>query len=405
MTTSVSVTQAPCHHTFGSFSTVSDSYIKNILMNSKPKSCSLDPIPTQLVKQCFDVLTSPITKLINVSLASGKFPTALKKGVVRPSIKKQNIERELYENYRPITNIAFLSKTLERVVFSQLTNYLQENDLLAKFQAAYRCFHSTETALLRVFNDILRAVDNNQEVVLIMLDLSSAFDTIDHTMLVERLHQRYGVCGTALKWFESYLLNRTQTVKIKEVESTNKTLLFGIPQGSVLGPLRFSLFFAPLEDLILAHGLQLMVYADDTHVICELCTKDILIWCTSNGLMCNPSKTETVHFTSRFSSYHELPALIINGFHTQSKPAVRNLGVTMDSHLQLTIHVNNICKSASFAIRNIGRIRKHLEKETCERLVHAFVSSKLDSCNSVLLGLPDREISKLQRIQNTAAIG
>ena len=120
--------------------------------------------------------------------------------------------------------------------------------------------------LHRVFNDLLSAIDNKQEVVLVMLDLSAAFDTTDHELLLQRLQQRYGICGTALNWFRSYLSNRTQSVRIQDIDSSAKTMLYGVPQGSVLGPLLFSLFFAPLESVIRAHELNAMMYADDTQL-------------------------------------------------------------------------------------------------------------------------------------------
>ena len=134
-------------------------------------------------------------------------------------------------------------------------NSLIYNHLLAKQQSAYRHFHSTETALLHVFNDILSAIDKKWEVhvALVMLDLSAAFNTIDHKLLLQRLQHQYGICGTVLNWFRSYLSNRAQSVRIQDIDSSAKTLLYGVPQGSVLGPLLFWLFFAPLEDVIRTH--------------------------------------------------------------------------------------------------------------------------------------------------------
>ncbi|KXJ21300.1 putative RNA-directed DNA polymerase from transposon X-element [Exaiptasia diaphana] len=253
-----------CLTSFSEFSVVSNEYIYKLVLNSKPKSCKLDPVPTYLIKEVIDVLSSTLTSLINTSLSSGVFPTLLKKGLIHPSIKKHSLDCEVYSNFRHISNVAFLSKTVERVAATQDLNYLESNGLMAKFQSAYRCFHST--ALLRVFNDMLTAIDQQQEVVLVLLDLSSAFDTIDHEALISRLQCRYGISGTALKWFRSYLIGRSQQVAIKDSLSQEKNLQFGVPQGSVLGPLLFSLFFAPLEDVILAHGLSVMTYADDTVV-------------------------------------------------------------------------------------------------------------------------------------------
>ena len=336
---SVTIDQPPCQFALNEFATMmTEASIKDTILHSKPKSCVLDPIPTQVVIQsaeAAEALTGPITGLINASLSSGVFSMPLKKGVIRPSIRKQTADHELFSSYRPITNIPFLSKTLERVVATQTINYLIGNHLMAKLQSAYRRFHSTETALLRVLNDILSA---KQEVVLVMLDMSAAVDTIDHELLLQRLQHRYGICGTVLNWFRSYLSNRTQSVRIQEVDSSDKILLYGVPQGSALGPLLFSLFFALLEDVILAHGLDAMMYADDTQLYIaigssdqrpivltklELCNNDIMIWCTSTGLACNPDKTEIVHFTSRFSNSQDIPVININGCTIPPKPEAR----------------------------------------------------------------------------------
>ena len=157
---------------------------------------------------------------------------------MQPLIKKRTLDCEEFSNYRSITNIAFLSKTIERAAAAQTLNYFTKNNLLAKF-------HSTETALLRVCNDNLQAIDEGQEVVLVLLDLSSAFDTIDHKVLLDRLRTRYGFSGTVLDWLKPYLSNRTQSVKTGKDLSAESEVRYGVPQGSVLRPLLFSLFFLP----------------------------------------------------------------------------------------------------------------------------------------------------------------
>lgn len=263
---SVTVDSARCQSSFLEFAPVSETYVCELLGKSPAKSCLLDPVPTCILKQDLDLYVPPITTIINASLTAGVFPSSLKKGIIFPSLKKSETDQEEFHSYRPITNIAFMSKSLERVASTQTTSYLLENGLFAKFQSAYRMFHSTETAMLRVTNDILCDIDSGREVVLVLLDLSAAFDTIDHTILLERLQHRYGIGDTVLAWFRSYLSNREQSVVVRNVVSSSKTLQYGVPQGSVLGPLLFSMYFSRLEDLIKAHGINCIMYADDTQL-------------------------------------------------------------------------------------------------------------------------------------------
>ena len=197
-----------------------------------------------------------------------------------------------------------------------------------------------------------------------------------------------------------------------------QTLIYGVPQGSALGPLLFALYFAPLEDIIKAHELDVMVYADDVQLYIsispidgqslssskiEVCVKDFLIWRTKNMLSCNPSKTKILQLLSRFSQTDSPPTpLLVGRDMIVPVPVARDLGIT-NKHLTLHQHINNVSKSGSYANRNIGRIRKYLNNKDCEKLVRAFVTPRLDCCNSILYGLPDSELAKLQRIQNTAA--
>ena len=327
------------------------------------------------------------------------------------------MDKEVLKNYRPISNLPFLGKVIERIVAMQLKHYLIENGLYTTNQSAYRPHHSTETAMLRVSNDINLALDNHQEIVLVMLDLSSAFDTIDHSILLERLETRFGLRNTALAWIASYLSNRTQSIVINHTKSGPSDLVYGVPQGSVLGPLLFSLYVAPIEEIICQHDLQSMIYADDTQMYLvarrtdqpsrvsklELCAKDIIQWMTNNKLMCNSSKTEVIHFSSRYLHREPIEMVNINGTEIKTTSNVRDLGVTLDQCLTMSSHINTLCKSASYALKRIGNIRNYLDLPSTEKLIHAFITTKLDYCNSLLYGLPDKDISKLQRIQNSAA--
>ena len=214
--------------------------ILKIIKNSPTKSCSLDPLPTWLLKKT-DTLLPTITQIINKSLTSGTFPTSFKSALVLPLLKKTNLDTEVLRNYRPVSNLQYTSKVLEEVVAAQLTSYKRKHDLYEKKQFAYRCYHSTETALLKVLNDLLVAMYKSCGVFLVLLDVSAAFDTIDHDILIKRPHDNLGLSGTALAWINSYLRGRSQSVVINGTKSEPADLHYVVPQGSVLGPIPLNL--------------------------------------------------------------------------------------------------------------------------------------------------------------------
>ena len=240
------------------------------------------------------------------------------------------------------------------------------------------------------------------------------FDTIEQTTLLKRLASRYGINGTASEWIKSYMTDRTQSVCVKDAQSDNVPLVYGVPQGSVAGPLLFTLYSAPLQDIITCHGIDNVVYADDTQLYLtfdpedcdaalkkmEACIADVRSWCSSNKLVLNDKKTELLHFSSQFRKATSQPTLVIGDSVVSPSSHARNLGVIMDSSLCMGNQVNSVCKSALFAIRKIGQIRQYLDNKTTETLVHAFVTSRLDSVNSLLFGLPQCELMKIQRVQN-----
>ena len=415
---SVDIPTQLCSNMLMNFSPITPKTTRDIIMNSSTKSCVLDPLPTCILKECLDVLVIPITNIINSSLLSGQVPSILKTARVTPIIKKPTLDPEVLNNYRPISNIPYLVKTIERVVAQEIHSHLTINNLYSEIQSAYRKHHSTETALLRVQNDILEALDHGYEVILVLLDFTAAFDTIDHSILLTRLEGRFGISGNARKWLASYLEDRTQFVSVNNLDSKTSTVKCGVPQGSVLGPLLFSLYIVPMEDLFRAHGINAMVYADDTQLYLvlkpdnrtssinkiEKCVQDIKAWTINNKLTLNDGKTEIIHIYSNFRKpAPTCPDIYIGNVTITPKCEVRDLGVIIDKHLSFKSQINNVCKSAFFALHNIRKIRKYLDNHSTERLIHAFISSRIDNCNSLFYGLPAAEIAKLQRVQNAAA--
>ena len=185
------------------FHKVREADISHFMKHSPSKSCSLDPIPTHLLLNC-ETIVSPLTKLINLSLSTGIVPKSFKHALVTPLVKNSKLDPNSLSSYRPISNLLYSSKLLERCVSKQLNSYLSSHALYETYQSAYRPLHSTETALLRVQNDILSSIDKKEITVLVLLDLSSAFDTVDHAILLNRL-KNIGLTGIVLDWFSSYL--------------------------------------------------------------------------------------------------------------------------------------------------------------------------------------------------------
>jgi len=224
-------------------------------------------------------------------------------------LKKPGADQTDVNNYRPISNLTFMSKIVERLVCQQLVSFLEENKLLPNLQSAYRKHHSTETVLLKVVLDILQAADSGQVSLLCLLDLSAAFDTVDHNVLIDRLQKSYGLNGTVLSWIQSFVHDRTQSVVVGGEMSTKSEVKCGVPQGSVLGPILFLLYTADVLLIAERHGFQAHSYADDTqlyfHCIpgtsCSDCVKRIVAciaemeqWMSSNYLRLNTDKTQFI---------------------------------------------------------------------------------------------------------------
>ena len=364
-----------------------------------------------------DVLLPVPTTLINRSLREGCFPTCYKEAVVRPLIKKPSADPEECTSFRPVSNLAFVSKILEKVVASQLKWHLCENDLEETLQSAYRQNHSCETALLKVHNDITRAVADNKVVALVLLDMSAAFDTVDHTKMLSILHQ-LGICSTALDWIASYLADRQQRVLIGDSRSDPQPLNCGVPQGSVLGPLLFTIYTSSLSKIIRQHLQGFHFYADDIQLYVEAtpdelpsaihtletCIVSVRSWLCSHQLMLNSSKTEFMLISSKRISHNLNDIHLHVGEHSiHSVERVKNLGVTMDHHATMKQHVSSVCRAAFAQLRAINRIKRCLDFQSLEIIMHAFVSFRLDYCNSVLAGINQHLITRLQRVQNAAA--
>ena len=400
-----------------SFKPTTSSEVMSIINKSSKSTCSLDPIPTSLLHDVLPTLAPVIADLVNAVLATGVFPAQLKSAIVLPLLKKVGSDPDVLKNYRPVSNLAFISKIIEKVVAARLIEHLSSNGLMDQYQSAYRKGHSTQTALVRVHDDIVSAVDKGCGVCLILLDLSAAFDTVDHTILCTFLENHIGLGGHALDFFKSYLADRTQCVSVKGVMSEMIRLIYGVPQGSVLGPIEFCIYTLPLSAILKHYKIDYHIYADDTQIYCSFdaesldevlgsldnCISDIRSWMITNN-----SKLMTVRLNS-FSSHHlgqkftKDIQITIGQSNISPSSTCKSLGVMLDDHFAMDAHISNICRSTHFHIRNIGAIRDLLTISAAAKMVHSLVTSRVDYCNALLLGVPDYKIKRLQRMHNIAA--
>ena len=393
--------------------------IFSLLCKLPPKSCPLDPVPTILLKDCAFTFAPIISQIVNLSIDQATVPSVLKTALIRPLLKKPSLDHECLKNYRPVCNLPFLFKILERVVFSRLSDYLLEYNLFDPSQSAYRPHHSVETLLINVSSFILQEMDSGSVTAMVLLDLSSAFDTVDHDILVNTL-ESLGIQGQALEWFKSYLSCHTQSVILNGFTSSSRPLGCGVPQGSVGGPTLFSIYLTGLQKIFQRHSVHYHLYADDIQIFVsfpphqikasqtlrnlENCIADIDAWMKSNSLQLNRSKCEFMLFGSKLQlSKLDIVSISISGNDIPLSSACRNLGVMLDSQMSMSNQITSMCKSVRYQLRNIGFIRKYLTRSATEKLVHSLISSRLDFGNGLLYNIPNSQIAKLQKLQNAAA--
>ena len=342
----------------------------------------------------------------------------MKSGIVTPLLKKPGLDVSDFKNFRPITNLSTVSKLLERLALSRLKPHIAACPNFCPLQSAYRGSHSTETALVKIVDDILAASDSGSVVALIGLDISAAFDTISHATLLRRLESEFGISGTVLQWIASYLSDRSVCVSLGSSKSAAVTVRSGVPQGSVLGPILFTTYIAPVGRLIEKHGLFYHKYADDTQLYTALChsagsgleclsrcTHELQLWYWSNDLLLNPDKSEVTFFGTRPRLQRtSLPTHVtVAGSSVAVSDVLKSLGVKLDSMLTFDAHVNDVVRSCNYHIRALRHLHSLLSRDTANTIACSIVGSRLDYCNSLLFGAAQKTLDKLQRVQNNLA--
>ena len=338
-----------------------------------------------------------LTYIFNSSLASGNFSQCFKSPLVTPILKKMCLDRNGLNNNRPVSNLCFIANILEKLILSQISSYLNSHNLYNTCRSAYRHGHSTETALLKVVNDMFLSLNKGNMSVLALLDISSAFDTIDHPILVHSLHTDFGFTDTILQWFSSYLTDRTHYVSLFNHCSAFAPVHSGVPRGSVLGPIFLTMYIKPLSAFIDSHSIIHNSFADDLQLqmsappnrISELphsiqsCISDVKAWASVKMPKLNDNKTELVLITSKRNKHlHNLPTSItIGNAQIPFKQIVKNLGFTLDCHLTMNAHVSNIAQTCYFELRRLASIRIFLTSTATATLVSAFVLTRNYYCN------------------------
>lgn len=349
----------------------------------------------------------------------GQFCRHWKIALVRPLLKKVGLEL-VSSNYRPVSNLPFISKIVEKCMLLQFNKHCEDNQLLPDYQSAYREGYSCETSLLRLHNDILWNMEKGMVTAHVICDLSAAFDTVSHETLLHVLEKRFGVHRDSLRWFDSYLRPRSLRVTVGDSLSAEMNLSVSVPQGSVAGANIFTTYSSTLDDVV-PKKLNLNGFADDHSIRTafdpkdkesipavktelEEAMSDIKEWMNKVRLKMNDSKSEFILYSSnRIHVPTGLESLNVNGTEVSNSSVVRLLGAWLDKELNMKHHVKMKAKSASMNLQRLKKIRPFLTQDAAKTLVVSLVLSHLDYANSLLMGLPSSTIKILQKIQDLAA--
>lgn len=374
-------------------------------------SCGSDNISLRFIKESLPVIIPYLTCIINSSIATGNFPESWKHAIVVPIFKTGDAMEP--KNYRPISLLPIISKILEKVIAAQLTSHLESNHLLSNTQHGFRPKLSTESALLTLSNSLFDTIDRRNISLITLCDLSKAFDSVNHEILLRKLR----MLRVDSFWFQSYLLKRTQSVKIGKHISNKLEVAYGVPQGSVLGPILFSIFVNDLSQHI--PDCQVIQYADDTQLIHtgevaniqdlvhrgEVALSQAKAYFHMNGLLLNTTKTQCMFVGSRGLISQIPPDTCLQVDHTNILPSssLKNLGVYFDSHMTFNTHINKINKKIFSIILYINKSKDCFNRRTRTTLMNTLALSIINYGIKIWGTANITHIQQVQKLQNFAA--
>jgi len=378
--------------------------------------CLLDPINVSKIPVAYEKAAPFIASMINQCIAENNFLLSEKHAIIKPLLKRTGLNGDDLANYRPVSNLTYLSKIMERAILDQLLPFLEQNNVIPHLQSAYRRFHSTETGLCKIYNDLVLNTCSGHSSLLVLLDLSAAFDTVDHELLLNDLLD-FGVQGDALSLLRSYLTDRDQCVSINKTMSEPWPLRFGVPQGSVLGPILFVIYTSGLASLLELYGVSYHFYADDSQIYVQVTNvahvkerfssllSDIKLWMARRKLKLNEGKTDIMIIKGnlRADLAVEFGSLNFCGIQLEPSDHVKNLGILFDKTLSFRAHINTLVKNCYYHIRNLYAVKSFMDGRSLLLLVNSLVMSRVDYCNSLFIGLPHNTLKKLQSVLNRSA--
>ena len=385
-----------------------------IMAMPKNKSPGPDKINMRIIRDCLPVILGPLTHIINSSLLTGVFPNEWKLSAITPLYKDG--DNEVASNNRPISLLEIMSKVCERVALDQFSSYLTTNHRLSPHQSGNRKAHSTETLNILVSDIMLEAIDKKNVTAIVLLDMSKAFDSVSHPILLHKL-KCVGASSQAVGWFKSYLSGRRQYVRIGSTVSSVLPLSHGVPQGTILSPLLFCIYTNDIPAIPLSSNID--SYVDDSKLFLTFSMKDIkqtitklendlrsvAKWCFEHQLLINPNKTKFLLIGSR-PMLQNLPANISLNFLKQTINPVtsaKDLGTTFDSNLSYNEHISNLTSSCIRKLCQINRVKDSFDVKTLQSIVEMLVINKLTYCSTIWSNTSAKNIKKLQTVQNFAA--